>query len=258
MSDMEPTAEMVDPNPVINIAQPRISTWTCRLPSELMAKVCEILVEDLNHHTLSNLQQTSSAIYTLVTPYLYQHFHLDQFTAISFFNLFQTFPMSDNKRFCHPVPQDIHLVDMHPADRLRAILSNTSTLSLTFRDESVDHIPPNHIKGLERYKDLVIGLSTFQGPTSWPSLRKCIIDAGTKSNSPRQFHYPLMRPDFYGIFVKAVFAKLYPPAISIRFPDYRPQWREDYPSPWNGIMKRINADHIDFRDYIPGAEPGIP
>jgi hypothetical protein len=23
-------------------------------------------------------------------------------------------------------------------------------------------------------------------------------------------------------------------------------------------MKKINADHIDFRDYIPGAEPGIP
>jgi hypothetical protein len=161
-----------------------------------MSKVCEIPLNDLNRHKSSNLQATSSAMYSLVTPYLYQHLHLDQFTAISFFNLSQTFPITDNRRFFHPVPQDIHLMDMHPADGLRAHLSNTSTLSLTFRDESVDHILPTYIKGLGRYKDLVIGPSTFQGPTLLPSLRQCIIDAGTKSNSPRQFHYPLMRPDF--------------------------------------------------------------
>jgi hypothetical protein len=165
------------------------------------------------------LQGTSSAMFTLATPYLYQHLHLDQFTAIGFFNLFQTFPLSDNRRFFHPVPQDIHLVDMHPADRLRAILSNTSTLSLTFRDESIDRIPPTYIKGLDRYKDLVIGLSTFEVPTLWSSLRSCIVGAGTRSNSTRQFHYPLMRPNSYGIYVKAIFAKLHPPAISIRFPD---------------------------------------
>jgi hypothetical protein len=165
MSDMEAIVKTIDPNPVISIAQPRISTWTCRLPFELMSKICEILVKDLNHHTLTNLQGTSSAMYTLTTPYLYQHLHLDEFTAISFFNLFHTFPISDNRRFFHPIPQNIHLVDMHPAGRLRAVLSNTSTLSLTFRDESVDHITPTYIKGLERYKDLVIGLSTFKVPT---------------------------------------------------------------------------------------------
>jgi hypothetical protein len=219
MSDIEPSVDMVDPHPVPNIAQPRTSTWTCRLPPELMAKDCEILVNDLNHHTLSNLRQTSLAMYTLVTSYLYQHLHLDQFTAISFFNLFQLFQVRDNKRFLNPIPQDIHLVDMHPADRLRAVLFNTSTLSLTFRDESLDHIPLKYITGLERYKDLVIGLSTFEGLTLWLSLRRCVIDGGTKSISPRQFHYPLMRPDFYDIFVKAIFANLHPAEISIRFPD---------------------------------------
>jgi hypothetical protein len=166
MSDSDQSiVENIDPGLVPSITQSRISSWTCQLPSELIAKVCKILVKDLNHHTLSNLQGTSSAIYTLTTPYLYQHLHLDQFTAISFFNLFQTFPLSDNKRLLHPVHPNIHLVDMHPADRLRVVLSNTSTLSLTFRDESVDHITPTYIKGLQRYKDLVIGLSTFKVPT---------------------------------------------------------------------------------------------
>jgi hypothetical protein len=78
ISDMNETiVEMVDPTSVISIAQPRISTWTCRLPSELMARICEILVKDVKQHTLSNLQEVSSAIYTLATRYLYQHLHLD-------------------------------------------------------------------------------------------------------------------------------------------------------------------------------------
>lgn len=145
--------------------QPRKPTWICRLPSELMARVCEILVKDICQYTLSKLRVTSSAMYTLVTPYLYQHLHLDQFTAVSFFDLFQKFPPSDNRRFFYPVPPNIHLIDMHPADRLQAVLSNTTTLTLTFRDDSLDHLPPTYIKGLERYKDLVIGLSTFEGPT---------------------------------------------------------------------------------------------
>ena len=117
------------------------------------------------------------------------------------------------------------------ADRLRGFLSNTSTLSLSFRDESVGHIPPDYIRGLERYEDLVIGLSAFEAPTLWPSLRRCVIDAGTTGNTTRQIHYPSMRPDFYGIFVKAIFANLHPAEISIRFPDYRTQREEDYPSP---------------------------
>jgi len=84
-----------------------------------------------------------------------------------------------------------------------------------------------------------------------------LFDAGTKFNSARQFHYPLKRPDFYGVFVEAIFARLHPADKSIRFPDpdYRPQRRKDYPCSWNGIMKKINADHIE---YIPGAEPDIP
>jgi hypothetical protein len=114
MSDSDQSiVENIDPGLVPSITQSRISSWTCQLPSELIAKVCKILVKDLNHHTLSNLQGTSSAIYTLTTPYLYQHLHLDQSTAISFFNLFQTFPLSDNKRLLHPVHPNIHLVDMH-------------------------------------------------------------------------------------------------------------------------------------------------
>jgi hypothetical protein len=164
--------EMVDFKPVIITPSPRMSAWTCELPCELIAKVCEILVKEIDQYTLSNLQGTSSAMCTLATPCLYQHLHLDQFTAITFFRLFHMFPLSDNKRFLHPVPLDIHSGDMHPANRLRAVLSNTSTLSLAFRDESVDHISATYIKGLARYEDLIIGLSTFQGPTLSPSLRR--------------------------------------------------------------------------------------
>ena len=61
------------------------------------------------------------------------------------------------------------------ADRLRGFLSNTSTLSLSFRDESVGHIPPDYIRGLERYEDLVIGLSAFEAPTLWPSLVDALL-----------------------------------------------------------------------------------
>lgn len=67
-----------------------------------------------------------------------------------------------------------------------------------------------------------------------------------------------MRPDFYRIFIKAIFTKLHPAEISIRFPDYRRPWGAENPTPWDSIMQRISAKHIDFIDYIPGAEPGIP
>jgi len=211
MSDsIQSVVKTLESGAVPDDRQPRKSTWICRLPSELMATVCEILVKDICQYTLSKLRMTSSAVYTLVTPYLYQHLHLDQYTAVSFFTLFQEFPLSGNRRFFYPVPPNIHLIDMHPANRLQAVLSNTTTWTLTFRDESLDHLPPTYVKGLERYKDLVIGSSTFEGPTLWPSLRRCVIDAGTESDHQRQYHYPLMRPDFYRIFIKTMFTKLHP------------------------------------------------
>lgn len=90
-----------------------------------MAKICKVLQEEGAQGTLAEMPQTFSAMYTVVTSHLYRFIHLGLTTVIPFSKLFNMFPRSDNQRFFHPVPSNLHLADMHIADRLHVSLSHT-------------------------------------------------------------------------------------------------------------------------------------
>jgi len=99
----------------------RVSNWNCRLPEEIIAQVLEILVEKGHLATIGAIQQTASPLHAAATPYLYRHIQLDLPCAVRLFGLFDAFPLCDNLRFFQSIP-DIHLMDMHVADRLRMTL----------------------------------------------------------------------------------------------------------------------------------------
>ena len=113
----------------------RTSSWTCRLPSEIMGLICEDVVWDRDQQSLSRLQSTSSAMYTMVTPYFFRHTRVNQHMAIVLFSLFNGFPKTDNNRFLHPIPEGVHLVDLHPAYRLRKFFSHMVTFSVYLRED---------------------------------------------------------------------------------------------------------------------------
>jgi hypothetical protein len=71
MSDLEDSIKDLS----LNITKPksRESPYQCRLPPELMSKVLDYLTHDKCLGTLAKLRSTSSAIYTLVIPYLYRY-----------------------------------------------------------------------------------------------------------------------------------------------------------------------------------------
>jgi len=108
------------------------STWTCRLPSELMGLVLECLVEDEALGTLAQAQSTSRAMYSLTTPYLYRDIIVHQHQAFALFGLFDTYPREDNTMFIGPIPNH-HPIDLHLTHRLRYLFSHTQTL--VFRAE---------------------------------------------------------------------------------------------------------------------------
>ena len=61
------------------------------------------------------------------------------------------------------------LIDLHLAHRLRSCFSHTTRLDL-----SVEYIVELHATDdegcMERYKELIWGMSAFGGPTLWSSL----------------------------------------------------------------------------------------
>ena len=140
-----------------------------------MGLICEDLVWDRDQQSLSRLQSTSSAMYTMVTPYFFRHTRVNQHMAIVLFSLFNGFPKTDNNRFLHPIPEGVHLVDLHPAYRLRKFFSHMGTFSVYLR-EDLRLLTRDYEVELDRYKELTSGLSAFGGAPLWPLLERCNIN----------------------------------------------------------------------------------
>ena len=173
-TDIPAPAELALASPTAPSRDRRQSTWTCRLPAKLMMKICMEVRQQRDLSTLSNIQRTSSHLYTFVTPHLYRHFKLNQTTAILFFRLFTPRRPSHIRFFFTPVPAHSHLLDLHMVYRLRSFLSYTITFTFTIL-EGPQPVPKDYIETLENYKDLAGGLSIFNAPTLWPNLVRTLI-----------------------------------------------------------------------------------
>jgi len=241
-------------------SQERVSSWSCRLPAEIIGHVCEYLVEDEDRETLSSLQLASSATYTLVTPYLFRHIKVNQDTAVQLFGRFGEFPRSENGHFLDAIP-NAHLLDLHLAHRLRKFFSQTVTLSLVISEdiaplEDLEH-EGDFEAHLDRYKEVIYGLSAFGGPKLWPSLERCVIDisAGTSHTEAIVESY-----DFATLF-DIMFSKLHPRFMTITLavpiqPDLIGV-DEDFPN-WGQCLKKLHADNVDLVDFSPAVDKGMP
>lgn len=115
--------------PVATLLPPfRQSEWTCSVPSEILSMILELLVKDEALRTIANVQSTSSAMYTLATPYLYREINLTLRSAVYLFGQFAGIPRVDNRLFRDIVPADTHLLDLHVCHRLRAFFAHTQMI----------------------------------------------------------------------------------------------------------------------------------
>lgn len=113
------------PKPVRDSPQwMRGSQWTCRFPVEIMENICDHLSDAHASRTLASLQETSSAFYSLTTPYLYRHIAWTTRQALLFVQLFKTGTWSTSH--CQTVARDAHLMDEPTNARLRAFMSRTA------------------------------------------------------------------------------------------------------------------------------------
>ena len=223
-----------------------------------MAKICKGLSEESAQGTLAKMQETSSAMYTVVTPHLYRSIQLGLAKVIPFFNLFTMFPQSDNKRFFHPVSTTLHLVDVHITDRLRVFLSHTYTFSLIFRDQPFDS-PPRYMEGPNQYKDLVIGLSAFEAPTLWPALECFNVNLGQEPGVlEREYDKRDLNPEAFEPLFEAICAKSHHRNMVVRFPSPPALIRHDHYATWESSLRRLSAEYIDCIDYNPKGETIIP
>jgi len=224
----------------------KMSSWTCRLPSELMSLVLENLTEDRALGTLANVQSASRAMYALATPYLYRHIMINEKQALKLFCLFNVFPRIDNIIFLHPVPTGKHLLDLQLPHRLRSFLSHTTTLLFRLACfPSVDDGDGDCT--LDRYVELVKTRSALDQPKLWPAIRRCDLDMTAMSLSDST-SYGNRRHRVYSApsLVKAVFTDMHPSHLSIVLPT--PLSSEDVYTGhhyWREIIPTLEADHVE-------------
>ena len=230
----------------------RESPYQCRIPPELITKVLDYLTHDQSLGTLAKLQSTSSAIYTLVNPYLYRHIIVNQVQALTLFDLFRGFPRDDNRLFLETnVPPNTHLLDLHIVYRLRSFFSHTRELSIMIHaNEELDReFKEECQERLERYKEIVIGLSAFSGPTLWPTLQQCTIDLDPSPGRAQVTKHEGfgLYPDEYAPLFEAVPANLHPSKMVVTLPSALvTEGYEGHHLYWTRCLNDLKAEHTEL------------
>ena len=148
--------------------------WTCRLPKEIMHKILSILAHEKQLDSLRNIQSTSSAGYTIVTPYLYRDLHfgvgLEGFGKL--LRLFNDVSPSPHLFTRPSVNETVHPLDLGLYRRLRWALSFTKSINLVLGEFEV---PPSDTR---MYLDICGGLRVLGLPTIWSALDNMSILLG--------------------------------------------------------------------------------
>jgi hypothetical protein len=225
----------------------RQSSWTCRFPIELLSIILKHLTEDKALGTLAAVQSTSRATYTFATPYLYRNILVDPDHACFLFSQFDEFPRSENRLICQPIPPDIHLLDLHLSQRLRACFSTTQAVCLELgRPQYNDWFERER---LHRYIELINGLLAFGEPSLWPSLERCSLNLKPSKDQRQEASF---YPSETIPIVDAVFACMRPKRFSVTYfsrSDFRD---EKYKESWTPCIQRLKADHFELFGIISG------
>jgi hypothetical protein len=213
-----------------------------------MSLVLEYLTEDRALGTLADVQSTSRAMYTLATPYLYQHIIIDEKQVLKLFGLFGIFPRNENRIFLDPVLTDKHVLDLQLPHRLRFFLSRTTTLlfRLAYFNLVDDDDDENYTMDL--YVELVNALSTLDQPKLWPAIRRCDLDMDAMS-SPDITSYSDSEYQLYDAssLAIAIFTNMHPSRFSIVLPTPLPSEivYTDHDC-WDDVFSTLKADHVEM------------
>jgi hypothetical protein len=229
-------------------APKEMSSWTCRLPFELMSLVLEHLTENQALGTLASVQSTSRAMYTLATPYLYRHIIINEKQALKLFRLFNIFPRNDNRIFLDPVPTNKHLLDLQLPHRLRSFFSHTTALlfRLAYFPSIADSDDEDY--DLDRYVEVVQALSALGQPRLWPAIQRCDLDMDANSSSDIYMY----RNSAYHAYdapslANAIFTDMHPSHLSIVLPT--PLSSEIVyinHHCWEDIFSTLEADNVEM------------
>ena len=182
-TDTDTPDDMIDITPPSS-SIPRISAWTGRLPPELLIKIMDIIAkrDDTDTTSLCRLQRTSSAVYNVVTPILYQDLNLTAESALKLVNVFHHIPPAERKDTIEQTPagsDDSHPMDMHIVQRLRWTLSQTRSITLIIplyqRQNPVQ---------LEKFRQYDAAMTFFGVPPPWSGSKEINIyfDLGVTSD----------------------------------------------------------------------------
>jgi len=209
---------------------PRISAWTGRLPPEIFIKILKVLGEKgaPDAASLCRLQRTSSAVYNVVTPILYQDLNLTAESALKLVDVFHHIPPAERKDIIEQTPagsDDSHPMDMHIVQRLRWTLSQTRSITLI--------IPLNQRQNpvqLEKFQQYDAAMTFFGVPPPWSGSKEINIyfDLGVTDRSHECdqscdiIGSDLCYDEFVGAasisLIKCFVADLYPDHLRIQIP----------------------------------------
>ena len=133
-----------------------------------MHKILSILAHEKQLDSLRNIQSTSSAVYTIATPYLYRDLHFG-IGLKGFGKLLRLF--NDVSPSPHLLIQDLASDAVHPLDldlygRLCWALAFTKSINLVLRYGTFE-VPPSDTR---MYLDICGGLRVLGLPTIWSAL----------------------------------------------------------------------------------------
>jgi hypothetical protein len=246
-------------------SKPRESAWTCRLPKELMTIIFEFIIESdwidrgrfvigsewADVQALARLQATSSAMYTLVTPFLYRSINLDQDTAKKLFSLFESVAPSDYRLFAQTVPLNIHPIDLPLPHRLHSHFKHTRDLSLFLDDYDYSLLT---LSNFSSYIKVVHGLEFMGGATLWPMMKRLVLKIQDLWTGRA---YPAAGMLFSCIPTKYLLIEL--PEVLVEEVDGDNFGYED----WVEIVSKMSAEHVEIINYqldfrwIPSASSSI-
>ena len=158
----------------------RISKWTCRLPRELMDKILSILADEKDAVSLRNLQSTSSAVYLVVSPYLYRQLTLETNGMFKLFRMFDDVVLDFDVFSLDYATINRHPIDMHLYHRLLWSLAFVRTIVLPEFGLECE------TKTFESYTNINAAMKVFR-QSMWPALES--VHLGESLDSDEDNHY---------------------------------------------------------------------
>jgi hypothetical protein len=186
---------------------------------------------------LRAIQQTSSAIYEVVTPFLYRYLRVTSSEITSMLRSFHEV-VGAREAILRDPGDDIHPLDYHLYHRLRWTLSSVQEIHLTLSScWTMDS------DWLRDYTELCTVLRRLDRPHLWPTLDKVSVkvrDSLARKTTDLDSYY-----SYEGTMIRAIGPTLRPTFLDIELPDPPPNKHfQPVLSDLRSSLYSMRADHV--------------